>query len=406
MYCYSRLLSNAMRRIVVIHHSGIIGGAGVSLMNTVRILSKSNDVTVFISNDPQDMLHELEAIQKDFRFEIASYGHRIGALTYYSGGDRLFSARFLYRAFLILCQWRYWNRLLRKLDPDIVIVNSMILSWMGLIPEIKKRRSICFVRETINGKLQKRINQIIRNLLLHFNKVVFLSEYDQSSWDFPKANSLVIRNFIEPDVLNTTISRDVASSNFGLRRESFHLLYVGGVSYMKGFDLVVKATLECDSDAELLIAGVDFNDRRKLSGGRLSQYETQIFEYIRQNDKLHRVHFVGRQMNMSLCYSSADVLVFPMRSPHQARPVFEAGWYSIPVIITDFENIREDVQDGDNGLLTHPDSIVSLVESIDYLNSHPIERKILGNNNNRRTHANHSKEKNNQQILNLIERLR
>lgn len=391
-----------MGKALIIHHSGVIGGAGVSLLNTVRVLSTVDEVTVLVSDAPDDMLRELTALKDSLDIDVISYGRRIGALTGYSGGNRLFSPRFIYRALLILRQWCYWNRLIRKLDPDVVMVNSVVLSWMSLLPEIRKRYSVCFVRETIRGAVTRCYNRIIRDLLLRFGKVAFLSDYDKQSWIFPDVRSVVIKNFVEPSVLDTSISRDEASSDYGLRPESFHLLYVGGVSRMKGFDLAVKAILDCSADVELFVAGPDFDYRRKLSGGHLSNYEAGMHSFIEKNDSHHRIHLVGRQMNMSKCYSAADAVVFPMRSPHQARPVFEAGWYSIPIIISDFENVREDVQDGVNGLLFSPDDIRDLSSKIEYLATHPVETESFGKNNWTNTISHHSKEKNNQLILSLI----
>ena len=395
-----------MGKILIVHHSGIIGGAGVSLMNTVKLLAPTNDVTVAVSNDPDDILKKLNELKNSFNFNVISYGRRIGALTYYSGGDRMCSPRFSYRFLLIFRQWRYWNRLVRQLNPDIIVLNSIILSWMSLLPEIKKRASICFVRETINGKVTDFANQIIRHLLFRFRKTVFLSIYDRESWNYPDEKSDIIRNYVEPEYLDTSISRAKASSAFNLRKESFHLLYVGGVSHMKGFDIAVKAVMECKSDVELIVAGVDFNDRCKMGGGHLTEYENQMSLFIKQCDTKNRVHMIGRQMNMSNCYSAADTVVFPMREPHQARPAFEAGWYGIPIIITDFENIRESVVDGVNGLLVKPDDSTELSAKIDYLALHPEFKKEIGARNKNHTLHYHNKDNNNKQLLKLIESIK
>ena len=40
-----------------IHHSGIIGGAGVSLINTIDFLSDNNEVYVYVSSEPDDMFN-------------------------------------------------------------------------------------------------------------------------------------------------------------------------------------------------------------------------------------------------------------------------------------------------------------------------------------------------------------
>ena len=158
-----------MSRILFIHHSGIIGGAGVSLTNVIKTASRSNDVTVYISDDPDDMLKLLNPLSNEYGITVKSYGRRIGAVTYYSGGDSILSPRFLYRLSLLPKQWRTWNKYIRECSPDTVIVNSKILCWMSMLSEVKKRNSICFVRETMNGKSSFFLNKIISNGSIEFS---------------------------------------------------------------------------------------------------------------------------------------------------------------------------------------------------------------------------------------------
>ena len=392
-----------MAKIVIIHHSGIIGGAGVSLLNTVHTLAPLHDVTVYVSDSPNDIIEQLFQLPKELNIRVLSYGHRIGALTHYSGGDTVKSPRFVYRALLILKQWGFWRTVLRKENPDIVITNSIILSWMSLLPELKRCKSILFVRETIDGTLVKCINRIISKFLHQFNHVVFLSEFDRKSWQFPENKSVIIRNFINKEVLVHSIDRAEASTKLSLHTNSFHVLYVGGVSHMKGFDLVVKAVLSLNEEinTELIVAGVDFNDREAMAG-KLSSYENEIKGLIASHPYGNKIHIIGRQNNMSACYAAADVLVVPMRSPHQSRPVFEAGYFSIPVIISDFAHIREDVINGENGFVFRPGNENDLAAKLKILASYPELRRKMGNTNRRMTDRNHTQEASSHALVKLI----
>lgn len=393
-----------MAKITIIHHSGVIGGGGVSFISIIKALAPHHNLTVLLSDSPDDILKQLTELKKDYKFQIESYGRRIGALTFYSGGDRLMSLRFLYRLSLIPKQWDYWEHKIKELDPDIVIVNSIILSWMGVLPEIKRRKSICFVRETIKGSLKLRANKIIRKLLLNFSRVVFLSEYDRRSWNFEHEKSEIIRDFVSENALDNSIQRYEATESQGLRQDSFHILYVGGVSHMKGFDLVVKAAIDLNDyiDTELVVAGVDFNDRKNMGGGKLNTYENNIKNYISQSKYGNKIHLIGRQSNMSNSYAAADVLVFPMRSAHQARPIFEAGFFSKPVIISDFENIKENIIENESGLLFTPGDISDLLSKLKYLALNPGLRIAMGRKNKQLSEANHSMKENNMSLLKLI----
>ena len=69
-----------MSKIMFIHHSGIIGGAGVSLINTIDFLSDNNEVYVYVSSEPDDMFNLFKNMSNNVH--VDTYGRRIGALSY------------------------------------------------------------------------------------------------------------------------------------------------------------------------------------------------------------------------------------------------------------------------------------------------------------------------------------
>lgn len=398
-----------MAKIAIIHHSGIIGGAGVSLINAIQLFAEKHEVTVFVPSEPRDIFKVIENLSKEnhVQIKVISYGRRIGALTYYNGGDRLTSIRLIYRVALIIKQWNYWNKIIKEENPDIVIVNSIILAWMGLLKEVRKRKSICFVRETIRKTINSVTNKTIRKLLLKFNEIVFLTEYDRKSWNFIAKQSSVVPDFLNESDFDNTISKEGASKCLNLDVNSWHILYVGGVSHMKGFDLIVKAVLDLNKrlNTDLIVAGPDFLDIKNLNRVELTRYATEIEKTISQNEYRSKIHIIGRQMNMSIPYAAADVLVFPMREAHQARPVFEAGYYHLPVIISDFPQIEENVIDKHNGLLFIPNSWKSLTEKLELLAFDEILRKKLGDNNYEMMNTHHTRKGSNKVLSDIITRL-
>ena len=393
-----------MSRVLFIHHSGILGGAGVSLINVVKYVAESHDVYVGVSSDPSDIFELLKKISLDNpRIKVFSYGRRIGAITYYSGGDSALSARFFYRLLLTVQQRKYWNRKIREINPDIVITNSKILCWMSSVPEIKTRKSICFVRETIKGNKTSFLNRLISKKLDGYNKVVFLSDYDRKLEKLKKAETVVVHNYISNNQFNTSLTKQQALEYLNLPQNGFYVLYVGGVSEMKGFDLVTEAVLHMSEDVKLIVAGNDFEQAKVTKSKSELAYVNKWQNYILENDKSHRIHLVGRVQDMSYCYSACDVLVFPMRSPHQSRPVFESGLFKKPVIISDFENISEFVQDDVNGYKVAPNSVNAIIEKIVLIKNDNALKDKLGYNNYLKTVENHSQEKSCETIKSIIE---
>ena len=393
-----------MSKVLFIHHSGILGGAGVSLINIVKYVAKSHDVYVGVSSDPSDIYELLKQVSSENpRIKVFSYGRRIGAITYYSGGDSALSARLFYRLILTIPQRNYWNKKICEINPDVIITNSKILCWMSNLSEIKRRKSICFVRETVKGNPNSFWNKYISKKLDGYNKVVFLSDYDRKLENLKKADTIVVHNFISPDQFDTSITKYEALDYLKIPQKGFYVLYVGGVSEMKGFDLAVEAILQMGADVKLIVAGNDFDQAKKTKSKTELAYANKWQTYISEKDNNHQINFVGRLHDMSNCYAACDVLLFPMRSPHQSRPAFESGLFKKPVIISDFENISEFVRDGRNGYKVAPNSVSAIVEKLSILKNDSKLKENLGHNNYLNTIESHSQEKSCRKIKCIIE---
>lgn len=390
-----------MQKLMFIHHSGLIGGAGVSLLDNIAMLSKEFEVKAYIPSDPDD----ISRIMKDRQICFETYGRRIGAITAYNGGDRVCSRRFIYRALLILRQWKYWNRVIDHENPDVVVCNSKILCWMSRLPSVRKRKSVCFVRETMQGKENRWINRVIRSFLDRFTSVVFISDYDRKKEKLSRAISAVVSNYVNENTLDRTVPRWKAEERLNLLPDRFKALYVGGVSEMKGFDLAVKAVLKCGKDVDLIAAGNGFEDIENLKSSAAVEYSRRMKSYVAECDQHNQIHMIGKQRNMSDCYAACDVLLFPMRSAHQARPAFEAGYFGKPVIIADFENIREYVQNEKNGFTVKPDDADAMAEKICWLRDHPQMCQEMGRMNQANTKEKHHQGRNCERIRNMMKEL-
>lgn len=380
-------------KVLFIHHSGLVGGAGVSLSNIVKETAKNHIVTVCVPTDPSDMMSLLQNTFDNKLFDIENYGQRIGAITWYSGGNNWFSLRFIYRILLIIWQWRFWNKFIERLNPDLIICNSKILCWMGQLPAIRKRKSLCFVRETMKEEPMHFMNRLIKSCLEMFTGVVFISEFDRKNENLKNTHTFVVPNYVDVYRFDNMLERIKACEQLGVPFKKFNVLYVGGTFPLKGFDLAVRAVLECPSNVHLLVAGMTIEDAQKVKSSSLKQYARTWRDYIENNDVDKRIHILGKQMNMSACYAACDVLLFPMREPHQARPVFEAGYFRKPVIITDFDCIHDDVQNGVNGYLVQCGDVKDIVEKIQELQTYPEKNKNMGEKNYKSYLLKHSQER-------------
>ncbi len=386
-------------KILFIHHSGLLGGAGVSLVNVAKILKEEgHEIIISIPSEPNDMLNKAG----EMGLQTIIGERRIGAVTYVSGIDSAFSLRFIYRLLLILKQKRKWNKKIKEINPDVVVVNSKTLCWMSSLKEVKKRKSICFVRETMQGNKNNLVNKYIRKRLDKFTKVSFISNYDLVKEGLKKAKTEVIHNYIDNVDFPGNLEIEEKKKEFNLKKDTFKVLYLGGVNHLKGFHIAVDAVLSMGSSVELIVAGANFDDVKKVGNKAQLSYSNKWQDYILKNDKYNQIHVIGKQSNTAILYSICDVVILPMQSPHQARPIFEAGYFKKPIVISNFDNIKEFVIDGENGFIATYNDYKDFAKKLALLKEDTALIESMGQNNNQNTKNNHNKEIVQQKIANLI----
>lgn len=384
------------KKVLLIHHSGLMGGAGVSLFNMWKALEKDYEITCYIPNDPPELLEFL----KSKNLYPRTFDFRLGKITYYSGGNNLLKPRFWYHSFHSLFQIKYWKEVLEREKPDMVLVNSKVLCWMSkLFGEVK---SVCFVRETIPAKPNNLMNQIMKKMLEKFSAVVFLSEYDMIQTDLKNTKTIVSPDFLNMKDYEEQITRDIACEYFNINKSSFNVLFAGGTDELKGIDLALQAMSYLKNEnIQLIVAGKDHGQihgrnmrsiLKKFKKRKEIRYSNSIRLFIENNNIKHMIKFVGIQKKMSHIFSASDILIFPMKEPHQARPAFEIGVQRKPIIITDFPNIREFIQHEENGLTFKPNNAKDLADCILRLKNSPAFLREIGNSNFEKTKKFHLEE--------------
>lgn len=385
-----------MRKILLIHHCGLIGGAGKSLYYTWKSLEGKFNVVTYVPDNPPGLRNFL----RSKGLNPKTFPFKSGQIPYYSGGSHLLKPSFWYHSFRSFFQISFWKKVISEEKPDLVIVNSKVLCWMGKL--FKKTKSICFVRETIPGSPNGIMNKIMRNMLEDFTSVAFLSEYDLDQTKLKKAKAVVSPDFLNVEDYEDKLGREDACKQLNISPDSFNVIFVGGIDRLKGIDLAIKALeLLKGENISLVVAGNDIGDisdsgiKRlfiKMIKRKSTHFSKEIKNYIKEKGMENKIRFIGVQNDMCIPFSAADVLIFPMKQPHQARPAFEIGVQHKPVIITDFPNIREFVKDDINGVTFEPDNPEALAHAIIMLKNNKALLKRLGDCNYEYTIRYHTEE--------------
>lgn len=381
---------------MIIHHSSVIGGAGISLFNIIQLIKTEYDITIYVSDlhtDYYDFLksHDINAIK---------YKGRIPAFYYHASSGGLKNIAFWHRLLKIPIQLNFWKKVIIDTNPDLIIVNSVILCWFSLLTKNKKIKSLCFVRETFfkNSILSK----IQFKLLSYFTGVSYISEYDLKIANLPNN----VKTYLNHDYL--MVQPKVELKTF--KRDTFSVLYIGGMSKFKGIDMVINAAnlLKSNPSIHFNLLGENYSSITKKTSifkrilNRNYQFSKKIMQQVENLNLNKTIKFHGIQKNMDAFYNECDVLICPINTPHQQRGIFEAGWFSKPVIVSDFEELHWVVKDGFNGSLFQPGNPEDLAKKIQFLYHNPEVCMQQGRNNNLMTLENHTMEICNDKVVAML----
>jgi glycosyltransferase involved in cell wall biosynthesis len=339
-------------RVLIVHHSGLLGGAGRSLIDLVDGLSQTFDLVVMTPSMPSELASELDRLG----IEHEAFPGRMAKIPHYSGGEPVWHPRFWFYVLAIVFQWRHWSQVIRSQSIDVLVVNSSVIAWLGALPGRHKR--VLMVRETRRGSAKSFWNRIHNYLRRRFDRVAYLTEFDRAQDGLDRDRTVVCPDAVRVDDFVQSRSREAALSELGLAGDRQYVAYVGGSNRLKGLHVAVEALGRCGQPNLALIAAGrpprEFRSIVEIVRGAATargRFDLRVRRTIRRHGLADRVHFIGVRSDIPRVFDAAESLVFPMTEPHQARPAFEIGLQRKPVIISDFPQIAECVVHMKNGLV-------------------------------------------------------
>lgn len=387
----SLLAGRALTRVLLIHHAPTIGGGSSSLLDVARMLEQDHEVAVSCPTEPVQLREKISA--EGIRFVPPPAP--MPTLSHYNGGHSLLSRTFWIGVVNLVRYGRQWRHFFETVDADLIIVNSVVLVLLGRLIRRSGKKAVCYVRETMPSQPCNPLTPIVRTLLdRSFDAVLFLSHFDLEAMGLTTPRTAVVRDVLRPGLFTHT-ERDEALAALGLSPDSVNVLYVGGKSRLKGADTALKAMERLHAlPISMIFAGELLTTEtmrftrwllQLLISHREALFGRRIEGLLRRARASGRVALVGAQWDMTACYAAADLLIFPSSEAHQARPIFEAGHFCLPAIVSDFPHTGESLTNMVNGLTSRPRSSKLLAQAIRRLAEDSDLRKALGAENNRRT---------------------
>ena len=359
-----------MQTILFIHHSSSHGGAGISMVKAIQALSHQYKIVV-----AHPAGWRVPESLKTNGIQLLVYESIPALFSSYSGGSRLFSLATLqfirkknrFRAELMA--------LVEEVKPNIVLVNSITLSYLGRSIGSESIKYGCFVRETIHPYAFF-VKRMYKYFLNKYDHVFFISKYDQKVFSAINTDTSVVRNTYDASLCDEQHDGVVTTNNYN---EPLKILYLGGDSYIKGYFNLLKVCKRLFSEEQksgkrrfvFTICGNMENGNStyisKIKSFLKSLYAKSIFPNV--DDAIQNGFFnvVGEVDSLANQYHNSDVVFLPIVKPHQQRAVFEAGVFYKPVIAPRFECLFEGISDGVTGIFFDSKDCWSAIEAFDSL---------------------------------------
>jgi glycosyltransferase involved in cell wall biosynthesis len=298
-----------------------------------------------------------------------------------------------------LSVWRQY-RIFRKVQPDIVHLNSAVLLTSALAARLARIPVVWHVRETLAGRRwsvrRALVGAVIRRVA---TRVVAISQSEASALGADRHHKVsVVYNAIDFTAFDPARwKQEQARVLLGIPLQARLILSLGGVSHWKGTAELIEA-MACTSPGTLLLlagpplslpdASVSLRVRCLLAiEDALVKWQVQPFRLIRYADRVRmalrkaprdRIRFLGIREDVPCLLAAADIVAFAGMAPHFPRPVFEAWAMKKPVVVFRVRGIASHVTDGVDGVVVRDLSGRALGQALACLLADPQRLQVMG----------------------------
>ena len=349
-------------RILFVQHAAALGGSVMSLLYTMLALDKSKYewVLALVRPSPEVLRLYREAGIQTFAWPgITPWDHSTVAY------KPIHLPSSWIHLFKVAYNWRLSERrtieLVSFVKPDIVHLNSMPLSPCARALAMNRIPVVWHVREPPMPNWGLRF-RIIRNIMSLVDELLFISVSDQNAWVQGK-RGVVVRNFVNFNKFDRSIDGGTTRKEFGIPDSSPVILYLGGISVVKGIFPLLEAIsyvrdqlpgLRCIMPGSVLqpsnriVSRVERTVLPPFGSGTLVQKVEAAIDRLGLQNVCIRTPYRHDVANLM---AASDVVVFPALRPHFARPIIEAGAMAKPVVASRLPGITELVDEGQTGIL-------------------------------------------------------
>ena len=355
---------NSKQKILFLHHGTGIGGAPISMLETIKSLNRNLfDVEVLLIKDSvvREML-EKEGIKVSvanslFYKKIYQFFPHLEPHYFKFWEIWKISTHAIY---WLMSKYYFSHQLLKQYKFNVLHLNSSVLTDF-LFSGQKQGKTIIHIREPVaKGYFGIRVKIIKNEIKNYASKVISISTDNAKRLNLPEKTT-VVYNFTEIN----------SSPNFDIENKKY-VLYLGGDSLIKGFLTMVDSLDYLDDDVKILFCGHYQNNRNSHS--ILDSIKSAIHQIRPSNQLISKARAkmrsspkaieLGLRSDVKELLGKSCVLVSPFSVEHFSRPIIEAFANGRCAIGTDVEGMEELIKHDINGLIVPKNDAKLLASAI------------------------------------------
>jgi glycosyltransferase involved in cell wall biosynthesis len=237
---------------------------------------------------------------------------------------------------------KYSSFFLPKLDKEYDVAISYAWPHDIIANKVKAKKKIAWVH-TDYSKLEID-NELDLKVWDQFDYIASVSDACREAFltTYPtlKEKVIVFENITSPNFIKKMAEEELPHAKG--KSQTFNLVSVGRLSYVKGFDLAIEA-LKLLHDKGLT------NIKWYIIG--YGGYEKELKELISKHDLKDNFILLGKKTNPYPYMKNCDLYVQPSRYEGKAVTVTEAKILGKPVLITKYPTASSQIQNGVEGLI-------------------------------------------------------
>lgn len=253
-----------------------------------------------------------------------------------------------------------WNNKFESFDRTLLMLYYRLLRKTIVLTVHNVNAGRRDSRDSRLNRLTLRIQyRLVHHFFVHTEKMKreLLDEFGVSA---PHVS--VIPFGINNSVPNTRLTSSEAKARMGLSDREKVNLFFGNIAPYKGLEYLVAAFREAaarDDTYRLIIAG-----RPKNCEHYWKMIGSAIRDGVEHGRILLHAGFIPDDQ-VEVYFKAADVLVVPYRHIYQSGVLFLGYSFGLPVLAADVGSLKDEVVEGETGLVFEPENSANLEQAID-----------------------------------------